>query len=163
MLLELKNKDTLVVDDFSFKCSIGKNGLKRNKKEGDRATPIGTYTIGEVYYRADRNQRPLTKIRTKVITKTMSWCDDSKSKFYNKEIKVNKKISHEKMYRMDRSYDYLIVINYNTKKIIPFKGSAIFIHLTKNYKKTEGCIALKTKDMLILLKLINKKTIIKIC
>ena len=93
----------------------------------------------------------------------MSWCDDSKSKFYNKEIKVNKKISHEKMYRMDRSYDYLIVINYNTKKIIPFKGSAIFIHLTKNYKKTEGCIALKTKDMLILLKLINKKTIIKIC
>tara|TARA_B100000768_G_C11143183_1_gene317000 strand:- start:47 stop:538 length:492 start_codon:yes stop_codon:yes gene_type:complete len=163
MLIKLKNKDTLVVDDFSFKCSIGKNGLKRNKKEGDRATPIGTYTIGEVYYRADRNQRPLTKIRTKVITKTMSWCDDSKSKFYNKEIKVNKKISHEKMYRMDRSYDYLIVINYNTKKIIPFKGSAIFIHLTKNYKKTEGCIALKTKDMLILLKLINKKTIIKIC
>jgi L,D-peptidoglycan transpeptidase YkuD (ErfK/YbiS/YcfS/YnhG family) len=163
MLIKLKNKDTLVVDDFSFKCSIGKNGLKRNKKEGDRATPIGTYTIGKVYYRADRNQRPLTKIRTKVITKTMSWCDDSKSQFYNKEIKVNKKISHEKMYRMDRSYDYLIVINYNTKKIIPFKGSAIFIHLTKNYKKTEGCIALKTKDMLILLKLINKKTIIKIC
>ena len=163
MLIKLKNKDTLVVDDFSFKCSIGKNGLKRNKKEGDRATPIGTYTIGEVYYRADRNQRPLTKIRTKVITKTMSWCDDSKSQFYNKEIKVNKKISHEKMYRMDRSYDYLIVINYNTKKIIPFEGSAIFIHLTKNYKKTEGCIALKIKDMLILLKLINKKTIIKIC
>jgi L,D-peptidoglycan transpeptidase YkuD (ErfK/YbiS/YcfS/YnhG family) len=42
------------------------------------------------------------------------------------------------------------------------KGSAIFLHLTNNYKKTLGCVALKKKDMFILLKIINSKTKIKI-
>ena len=66
------------------------------------------------------------------------------------------------MFRNDRKYDLVVVINYNTKKIIKKKGSAIFLHLTSNYKKTEGCVAIKKIDMLILLKIINKKTKIKI-
>jgi len=66
------------------------------------------------------------------------------------------------MFRRDSKYDLVITVNYNTKKVIQNLGSAIFIHLTRNYKKTEGCIVLKKKDFLILLKLINKKTKIKI-
>ena len=92
----------------------------------------------------------------------MGWCDDPKSKWYNKEIKVNQKIKHEKLFRKDNSYDYFIVINYNVKKIKPYKGSAIFLHLTKKYKSTAGCIAVKEKDFIILVKLITKKTTIKI-
>ena len=92
----------------------------------------------------------------------MGWCDDPTDKYYNKEIKITNNQSHEKLFKKDNTYDYFIVINYNTKKRIPYKGSAIFIHLTKNYKATAGCIALKKKDFLILLKLINKKTKIKI-
>ena len=88
----------------------------------------------------------------------MGWCDDPKSKYYNKECTLGKNIKCEKLYRKDNIYDFLIPLNYNTKKIIPYKGSAIFIHLTKNYKKTKGCIALKKKDFFILLKLINKRT-----
>ena len=57
----------------------------------------------------------------------------------------------------------MIVIDYNLKKPIPFKGSAIFIHLTQYYKPTAGCIALNKNDMLVLLKIINKKTKINIC
>jgi L,D-peptidoglycan transpeptidase YkuD (ErfK/YbiS/YcfS/YnhG family) len=162
MLIRLKNKDTLILDDFRFKCSIGKNGIKARKREGDKATPKGIFSLGHLYYRADRVRRPSTKILTKVINKDMGWCDDSKSKFYNKEIKVNKKIKHEKLFRKDKIYDYFIVINYNTKKIIPFKGSAIFIHLTKNYKKTDGCIALKRNDFLVLLKILDRNSKIKI-
>ena len=116
MLIRLKNKDTLILDDFRFKCSIGKNGIKARKREGDKATPKGIFSLGHLYYRADRVRRPSTKILTKVINKDMGWCDDSKSKFYNKEIKVNKKIKHEKLFRKDKIYDYFIVINYNTKK-----------------------------------------------
>ena len=93
----------------------------------------------------------------------MGWCDDPKSKYYNEEIKISKKLKHEKLFRKDHLYNYLIVINYNTKKTISNKGSAIFIHLTKKYKKTAGCIGVKQKDFLILLKLINRKTKIKIC
>ena len=92
----------------------------------------------------------------------MGWCNDSKNKFYNQEVKVNKNISHEKLFRKDYKYNYLLVIEYNTKEIKPNKGSAIFIHLTKNFKATAGCIALLEKDFLIMLKLINKKSTIKI-
>jgi len=162
MLIRLKNKDTLIINDFKLKCCIGKKGLKKDKIEGDKSTPKGIFSIGTVYYRKDRVDKPYTNLKTKIIKKNMSWCNDPKNKFYNKEIKINKSISCEKLYRKDYKYDYLIVINYNTKKTIPYKGSAIFIHLTQNYNPTAGCVALKKKDLLILLKLINKKTKIKI-
>ena len=96
------------------------------------------------------------------LKKSMGWCDDPSNNNYNKLIKINNKIKCENLFRKDSIYDILIPINFNTKKIIKNKGSAIFLHLTNNYKKTLGCIALKKKDMLILLKLINKKSKIHI-
>jgi L,D-peptidoglycan transpeptidase YkuD (ErfK/YbiS/YcfS/YnhG family) len=92
----------------------------------------------------------------------MGWCDDVNNKFYNQEIKINKKIKHEKLFKKDNSYNYFVVINYNTKNIKPRIGSAIFLHLTNNYKKTAGCVAVKEKDLIIILKLITKTTKIKI-
>ena len=92
----------------------------------------------------------------------MAWCNDPKSKFYNKEIKINKLISHERLYRKDYKYDIFLVIKYNYKKTIKGLGSAIFFHLTKNYQPTAGCIALRKKDFLILLRLINTKTKLRI-
>ena len=162
MTIILKNKETLIFDDFSFKCCVGKKGITNNKIEGDKKTPSGLFSLGNVYYRKDRNSKPITRIKTISISKKMGWCDDADSKKYNKLIKKNLKIRHEKLFRKDYKYDYLIPINYNTKNIIAGKGSAIFIHLTKNYSPTAGCIGIKKKDMLILLKIINKKTKIKI-
>ena len=93
----------------------------------------------------------------------MGWCDDIKNKKnYNKLINVKDKTKHEKLFRNDHKYDLLIPIKYNYKKSILGKGSCIFIHLTNNYKPTAGCIALNKKDFLIMLRLINKKTKIKI-
>ena len=162
MKITLKNKYTLKIDDFKFKCCIGKNGLKKNKTEGDKCTPKGIFKLGKLYYRKDRVKKPITSLIVKKIKKNMGWCNDSKNKFYNQEIKINKNIKHEKLLRKDYKYNYLLVIEYNTKKIKPNKGSAIFIHLTKNFNATEGCIALLQKDFLIMAKLINKKSTIKI-
>ena len=162
MKITLKNKYTLKIDDFKFKCCIGKNGLKKNKIEGDKCTPKGIFELGTLYYRKDRVKKPITNLKIKNIKRNMGWCNDSKNKLYNQEIKVNKNIKHEKLFRKDYKYDYLLVIEYNTKKIKPNKGSAIFIHLTKNFKTTAGCIALLQKDFLIMTKLINKKSTIKI-
>jgi len=162
MKITLKNKYTLKIDDFKFKCCIGKNGLKKNKTEGDKCTPKGTFKLGTLYYRKDRVKKPITSLKIKNIKRNMGWCNDSKNQFYNQEIKVNKSIRHEKLFRKDYKYNYLLVIEYNTKKIIPNKGSAIFIHLTKNFRTTAGCIALLQKDFLIITKLINKKSTIKI-
>tara|TARA_B100000427_G_scaffold220377_1_gene184227 strand:- start:524 stop:1015 length:492 start_codon:yes stop_codon:yes gene_type:complete len=158
MIIRLKNKDTLNFDDFSIKCVIGKNGLNKNKKEGDKSTPIGNFKLGPLYWRADKIDKPETNISCKKINKNLGWCNDIDSRFYNKEIKVNKKIKHEKLFRKDYKYNLFLVIKYNDKKIIKGKGSAIFIHLTKNYKKTAGCIAVKEKDFLVMIKLLSKKS-----
>ena len=162
MTIIVKNKETLIFEDFTFRCCVGKNGLTNNKIEGDKKTPKGLFSLGNVYYRKDRNNKPFTNLNCISIKKKMGWCNDVRNKKYNKLIKINKKIKHEKMFRKDYKYDYVIPIQYNTKNIVVGKGSAIFIHITKNYKKTAGCVALKKKDLLILLKLINKKTKIKI-
>jgi len=162
MTIIVKNKETLIFEEFSFKCCIGKNGKTNKKIERDKKTPKGLFSLGNVYYRKDRNLKPKTKLKSISINKKMGWCNDLKSKKYNKLIKTNNKIKHEKMFRKDYKYDYLIPINYNTKNIKIGKGSAIFIHITKNYKATAGCIALKKKDFLILLRIINKTTKIKI-
>ena len=163
MIIVLKNKASLQFDDFTFHCAIGKKGLVKNKIEGDKKTPIGTYSLGNLYYRKDRNPKPLTKLKCIPIKKYMGWCDDVKDKNnYNKLIKVKRNISHEKLFRRDYKYDFIIPINYNTKKPKIGKGSAIFIHLTRKYQPTLGCVALQKKDFLILIKLINKNTKIKL-
>ena len=88
----------------------------------------------------------------------MGWCNDSNSIHYNKEINIKKKIKCEKLYRLDHKYDYFVLIKYNFVKPKKNKGSAIFLHITKDYKPTAGCIAISQKDFLILAKIIKKKT-----
>ena len=162
MQIIIIEKDTLLYDEFKFKCSIGKNGKTSKKIEGDNKTPKGFYALGPLYYRKDRLPELSTKLKKIEIMKNFGWCDDVKSKFYNKPIKTNINVRHEKLYRNDKKYDLLIPIEYNSIRPKKNKGSAIFLHLTSNYKKTQGCVAIKEKDMLILLNLINKKTKIKI-
>jgi L,D-peptidoglycan transpeptidase YkuD (ErfK/YbiS/YcfS/YnhG family) len=163
MTIFVKNKHTLQIDEFKFKCCVGKKGLTSNKKEGDKKTPRGTFKIENLYFRKDRREKPLTLLKCIKIKKNMGWCDDIRyPEKYNKLIKIEKKIGHEKLKRKDYKYNLLIPIKYNFTKPITGMGSCIFIHLTKNYTPTAGCIALKEKDFLILLKLINKNSKIKI-
>ena len=163
MTIFVKNKQTLQIDEFKFKCCIGKKGSTRNKKEGDKKTPKGTFKIENLYFREDHIKKPLTLLKCIKIKKNMGWCNDINfPKKYNKLIKIEKEIRHEKLKRKDNKYDLLIPIKYNFKKPVISKGSCIFIHLTKNYKPTAGCIALKKNDFLIMLKLIKKNSKIKI-
>ena len=162
MNIAIKNKNTLILDDFKFKCCVGKYGFTKNKVEGDKKTPIGVFKLGNLYFRKDKFSKLDTKLKKIPIKKNMGWCDDIKSSKYNKLIKLPFKMRHEKMYKQNSSYDLLIPINYNVTNTKKGKGSAIFLHLTRNYKPTLGCIAVSKKDFLIILKLINKKTIIKI-
>ena len=162
MTIIVKNKHTLLFKDFKFRCCIGKKNFSKKKIEGDKKTPIGVFGLGDLYYRADRFKKPFTSIKIHKINKNMAWCNDVNHKNYNKLIKIDKNIAYEKLFRQDYKYDLLLVIKYNYNKTIPKKGSAIFIHLTKNYQPTAGCIALSKKDFLILTKIIKRNTTIKI-
>ena len=123
MIIIVKNKDTLLIDDFKFKCSIGKKGVCNKKVEGDLTTPKGIFNLGNIYYRSDRVQKPSSKLKSISIKKNMGWCDDPNSKSYNKLIRIKKnlKIRHEKLYRKDHKYDFFILIKYNYKNPIMLK------------------------------------------
>ena len=150
--------------DLKFKCALGKAGIGKKNKEGDNITPKGTYKIVKIYYRKDKIKKITSKIKLIKINKNMGWCDDPKSKFYNQEIRLPSKYSHEKFYRKDYIYDIIIVLDYNINPTLKNKGSAIFIHIAKNkYIKTQGCIALKKRHLVKILNKINKNTKIKIC
>ena len=163
MTILVKNKHTLQINEFKFKCCVGRNGSTKYKREGDKKTPKGTFQLEYLYFRKDRLEKPLTSLKCFEIKENMGWCNDVRSpKNYNKLFKIKKKIKHEKLMRKDYKYNLIIPIKYNFTSPITGKGSCIFIHLTKNYKPTAGCIGLKKKDFLIMLKLINKNTKIKI-
>ena len=152
-------KHFLLYKGYKLKCSLGKSGLSRNRREGDFTTPKGLFKLGLLYYRKDRVKLTKCLIKKKIIKKNMGWCDDSKSRKYNQEISFPFKYSAEKLYRKDNIYDILINIKYNHFPIVKDKGSAIFLHLSKKkYKATNGCIGIKKKDFLKILPLINDKT-----
>ena len=145
--------------NLKFRCALGKGGIKIKKREGDNITPKGSYKIVKVYYRKDRIKKISTRIKCYYIKKNMGWCDDPKSKKYNKLIKLPTQYNHEKLYRKDNIYDLILVLNYNMRPVIKNKGSAIFIHVAnKNYKPTQGCISLKKQDLTKILSLLTKKT-----
>ena len=152
-------KHFLLYKGYKLKCSIGKSGIKHSKKEGDLATPKGTFKLGLLYYRKDRNKSLESKIKKRVIKKSMGWCNDIRSKKYNQEIYFPFKYGAEKLHRKDKMYDIFINIKYNHTPIVKGSGSAIFLHLTdKKYKPTNGCVAILKKDFLKILPLINKNT-----
>ena len=142
----LITKKYLVYKNYKAKCAIGKRGIGYKKKEGDLITPKGKYRIKYILYRKDRIKRIQTKIKKIIIKKNMAWCDDPNSKNYNKLIKLPSTFNYEKLYRRENVYDIILVLNYNMNPVIKHKGSAIFIHVARNdYKKTEGCVALKKR------------------
>ena len=163
MIINLKNKHTLQVEDFLFKCSIGENGLTKRKIEGDKKTPKGNFGLENLYYRKDRLDKPQTSLKCIEISKNMGWCHDVEyPKKYNRLVNTQNKFKCEKLNRYDYKYDLFIPIKYNFINPKVGIGSAIFIHLTRDYKPTAGCIALSKKDFLIMLKIIKKDSKIKI-
>ena len=159
----LINKKFLTFNNYKAKCAIGKRGIGNKTKEGDLITPKGIYKVKYVLFRKDRVKNIKTKLKKIMIRKNMGWCDDVRSNQYNKLIKLPSNYSHEKLYKKENIYDIILVLNYNMNPIIKNKGSAIFIHVSKrNYKKTEGCIALKKIHLVKVLKELKNNSSIKI-
>ena len=104
-----------------------------------------------------------TNLKKIVINKNMGWCNDPDSKKYNKLIRLPFNYSHEKLFKKDNSYDIILVLNFNMNPVKKNKGSAIFIHVAKkNFKKTEGCVAINKKSLIRILKKLKKSTKVRI-
>ena len=152
-------KNTLIYNDKSFQCAIGKNGTIEKKIEGDGCTPLGTYLIKKVFYRRDRVNLPNISFPTTALESNFGWCDDINSNEYNKLIKFPFKESAERLFRSDNIYDIVCVLNYNLDPIVKNKGSAIFLHIARDdYSGTQGCVAISEKNLVLLLTMININT-----
>ena len=157
------NKKYLTYENYKVKCALGKRGIAFKRKEGDFVTPKGKYKIKYILYRKDRVKKINSKIKKIAIKKNMGWCNDSKSKNYNRLIKLPSVYNFEKLFKNNNTYDILIVLDYNMNPTIKNKGSAIFIHVAKkNYKKTLGCIAISKISLLRIIQKLNKKSIVEI-
>ena len=157
------NKNYLTYNNYKVKCAVGKKGIGHKKSEGDRITPKGQYKIKFILYRKDRIKKISTKLKKVQINKNLGWCDDPKSKQYNKLVKLPFNFSHERLYKKENSYDVILVLDYNMNPILKNKGSAIFIHVAKkNFEKTEGCVAISKRSIIKIVKDIKKNTQVKI-
>ena len=158
----LINKNYLIYNKYKVKCAIGKKGIGYKRKEGDLITPKGQFKIKLILYRKDRVKLK-SKLRKVAIQKNMIWCDDPKSKKYNQLVKLPFKFKHEKLYRKENTYDIVLVLNFNMNPTRKHKGSAIFIHVAKkNFKKTEGCVAIRKFELLKIVRELKINTKIKI-
>lgn len=150
---------------ITCRCAIGKGGMigANMKREGDGASPIGTWTMRNLFYRADRLKRPKTGLACIPLRETDGWCDDAKHTLYNRPVTRPFAASHEKLWRDDHVYDLIVELDHNQAPVVAGLGSAIFFHLARpDYAPTEGCIAVDLTDMLSILSLSRRGTVLEI-
>jgi len=132
-----------------YRCALGPTGVRREKREGDGATPTGRFPFRRLLYRADRLQPPATLLPQQAIDPADGWCDDPASPSYNRAVKLPFGASHERLWRDDGVYDLILVIGHNDDPAMPGHGSAVFIHIAHpDYRPTAGCVALARGDLL---------------
>ena len=140
-------------------CALGRSGLTALKREGDGATPRGSFALGPVYYRPDRVLPPRTALDAVPIDPDLGWCDDAASFAYNRPVRLPFSGSHERMWREDGLYDFVVVFGHNTAPPRRPFGSAIFLHLARpGFLPTEGCVALRRQDILKLMPRLGPQT-----
>jgi L,D-peptidoglycan transpeptidase YkuD (ErfK/YbiS/YcfS/YnhG family) len=157
------NRGTLTSGSITVPCALGRSGVTRFKREGDGATPIGAFELLNVYYRADRGPRPRTVLPVETIAPADGWCDDPAHPRYNRPVDLPFPASHEKMWRDDRLYDIVVVLDCNMFPPVPGKGSAIFFHIAREeYRPTEGCVAVAPAHMRLILEQVEIGTVMRI-
>lgn len=129
-------------------CMWGRSGVidASLKKEGDGHTPAGTYSLtqGFGYYPFS-----LTEFSYSIVTEHDLWVDDPKSPDYNQWVKAPTSAqSFERLRREDHQYQLAVVIDYNRDPVVPYKGSAIFLHIWRRYNHpTAGCVAVSQRHL----------------
>ena len=135
-----------------YRCALGRGGIQADKREGDRATPVGRYPVRRLLYRGDRLVPPVSGLPLLEIQQLDGWCDDPNDTAYNKAVTLPYKASAETMWRHDGLYDLVVILGHNDDPTVPAQGSAIFMHVASpDYGTTEGCVALARTDLLTVL------------
>ena len=134
----------------TVRCALGPTGVvpAAAKREGDGASPAGTWPIREVLYRPDRGPPPATEFRVRAMAADDGWCDDSADAAYNRPVHLPYPASAEALWREDAAYDIVVILGHNDDPVVPGAGSAIFLHVAKpGYPPTQGCVAVSRENL----------------
>jgi L,D-peptidoglycan transpeptidase YkuD (ErfK/YbiS/YcfS/YnhG family) len=157
------HRGLLVAGGLTVPCTLGRSGIAGRKREGDGATPQGAWRPVAVYWRADRLVRPATALPARPLKPEDGWCDDPADRRYNRPVRLPYGGHHERLWRADRLYDVIVVLDYNLARPKPGAGSAIFLHIARQgFPPTEGCIAVAPDAMRRLLARIDARTVIDV-
>lgn len=138
--------------DREWRCAVGRGGARRDKREGDGATPAGCWPVRRVLYRADRLAAPRTVLPVAEIHPDDAWCDDPADPRYNRPVTLPCGARHEALWRGDAVYDVIVVLGHNDDAPVSGAGSAVFLHVARcDYAPTAGCVALARDDLLAFL------------
>jgi L,D-peptidoglycan transpeptidase YkuD (ErfK/YbiS/YcfS/YnhG family) len=149
----------LIAGPFSSPVSLGRSGIKANKREGDGATPRGRFRLVRLWWRADRVTRPTTRLPSRPITAADAWCEDPSDRHYNRHISLPNDQPGDRLRREDHLYDYIIELDHNTRPRIAGRGSAVFIHIARpGFAPTAGCVGLQAPRLRWLLSRLGPQT-----
>jgi L,D-peptidoglycan transpeptidase YkuD (ErfK/YbiS/YcfS/YnhG family) len=144
-----------------FRCAIGRGGRRRDKREGDGATPVGSWPMRRLLYRADRLVAPETALPVSVIAAADGWCDAPLDARYNQPVPLPYPASAETLWRQDGVYDLIVPLGYNDAPVVAGAGSAIFLHVVRDdFSPTEGCVALALADLLAVLREADERSLV---
>ncbi|MBV9584687.1 MAG: L,D-transpeptidase family protein [Alphaproteobacteria bacterium] len=145
------------------RAACGRGGVRADKREGDGASPEGTFPLLYGFYRSDRIARPASGLTMSALRPDEGWVDDPADPNYNRLVKLPYAASHENMWMAEPLYDLLVVIGYNTDPVVPGRGSAIFLHVAReDFAPTAGCIAIERDTLAALLGLLGSGSTITI-
>lgn len=133
-----------------FPCSIGRRGIvpEADKVEGDLATPMGSYRLLWLYYRADRLSCPVGGVPQKPLGPQQGWSETPGDPEYNRPITHPHGFAADRMARGDRLYDVCVITDHNSDPVIAGAGSAIFVHhWRKPRHPTAGCVGFRPGDL----------------
>jgi L,D-peptidoglycan transpeptidase YkuD (ErfK/YbiS/YcfS/YnhG family) len=151
----------LIAGGMRVPCALGRSGVTCDKREGDGATPTGAHRLVGVLYRADRVRRPATRLPVTAIQREDGWCDDPHDLRYNWPVRLPYRASYERLWREDRLYDIVAILDYNLGQPVKGRGSAIFLHLASTgFAPTAGCVAVGPAAMRLLLAMASADTTI---
>ena len=149
----------LVAGAKRIPVTLGRAGILANKREGDGATPRGTFRPVRLWWRADRLPRPRTLLPKRPIRPNDAWCEDPGDHRYNHPTLLKPGVTSDRLCRDDHLYDLIVEIDHNTRPRIAGRGSAVFLHVARPDRgPTAGCIGMEAKALLGLLRVIGPKT-----
>jgi L,D-peptidoglycan transpeptidase YkuD (ErfK/YbiS/YcfS/YnhG family) len=149
----------LIAGPLSLPAALGRGGIKANKREGDGATPRGTFRLKRLWWRAGRHPRPATLLPVQRVMPDDGWCEDPSDRHYNQRIKVPPQSKADRLARNDNLYDFIVELDHNTSPRVAGRGSAVFIHVARpQFAPTAGCVALELSSLRRLLARVGPRT-----